>query len=227
KRKPIYLAFPQAVPQKVVIDRDTCIEFKSGKCKKTCIEVCGERHAIDFKQKETVEEIEIGAIILATGFKTFAADRNPSCGYGQYPNVYTSLEVERLINASGPTGGEVVLRDGKKPKSVGIIHCVGSRDATTNRWCSKVCCMYSLKLAHLIKEQEGNYKALRRYRLLKRVLKEMGIEEERFHLEWISAAEADRVRSAINQMVEKVRALGPLNREVKDVENAFTEEVLV
>jgi heterodisulfide reductase subunit A2 len=155
KRKPIYLPFPQAVPQKVVIDRDTCIEFKSGKCKKTCVEACGERLAIDFKQKETFEEIEIGAIILATGFKTFAPDRNPSCGYGQYPNVYTSLEVERLINASGPTGGEVVLRNGKQPTSVGIIHCIGSRDANTNRWCSKVCCMYSLKLAHLIKEHTG------------------------------------------------------------------------
>ena len=155
KRKPIYLPFPQAVPQKVVIDPETCIEFKSGKCKKTCMEACGDRLAIDFKQKETFEEIEIGAIILATGFKTFAPERNPNYGYGRYPNVYTSLEVERLINASGPTAGEVILRDGKKPESVGIIHCVGSRDANTNRWCSKVCCMYSLKLAHLIKERTG------------------------------------------------------------------------
>jgi heterodisulfide reductase subunit A len=155
KRKPVYLPFPQAVPQKVVIDRDTCIEFKSGKCKKTCIEACGDRLAIDFKQKETFDEIEIGAIILATGFKTFAPERSPNCGYGRYQNVYTSLEVERLINASGPTAGEVILRDGKKPESVGIIHCIGSRDANTNRWCSKVCCMYSLKLAHLIKEHTG------------------------------------------------------------------------
>ena len=67
-------------------------------------------------------------------------------------NVFTALEVERLVNASGPTNGEVLTRDGKKPKSVGIIHCVGSRDAKTNKWCSRVCCMYSLKLAHLIKE---------------------------------------------------------------------------
>jgi heterodisulfide reductase subunit A len=155
KRKPVYLPFPQAVPQKVVIDRDTCIEFKSGKCKKTCIEACGDRHAIDFKQKESFDEIEIGAIILATGFKTFAPERSPYCGYGQFPNVYTSLEVERLINASGPTGGEVILRDGKRPASVGIIHCIGSRNVNTNRWCSKVCCMYSLKLAHLIKEHTG------------------------------------------------------------------------
>ena len=69
-----------------------------------------------------------------------------------FPNVYTALEVERLVNASGPTGGEVILRDGRAPKSIGIIHCVGSRDNKTNRWCSRVCCMYSLKLAHLLKE---------------------------------------------------------------------------
>jgi heterodisulfide reductase subunit A2 len=82
----------------------------------------------------------------------FDAKRLPEYGYGKYPNVYTSLEVERLVNASGPTGGDVVTRDGKHPKTVGIIHCVGSRDEKTNRWCSRVCCMYSLKLAHLIKE---------------------------------------------------------------------------
>ncbi|HXX16496.1 MAG TPA: CoB--CoM heterodisulfide reductase iron-sulfur subunit A family protein [Candidatus Eremiobacteraceae bacterium] len=155
KRKPVYLPFPQAVPQKVVIDRDTCIEFKSGKCKKTCIEACGDRLAIDFTQKDIFEEIEIGTIIVATGFQTFAPERNPFYGYKRYPNVYTSLEVERLVNASGPTAGEIVLRDGSKPGSVGIIHCVGSRDINTNRWCSKVCCMYSLKLAHLIKERTG------------------------------------------------------------------------
>jgi len=155
KRKPVYLPFPQAVPQKVVIDPEACIEFKSGKCKKTCVEACGERKAIDFHQKETMEEIEVGTIVLATGFRTFDAARNPYYGYGKYGNVYTSLEVERLINASGPTNGEIVLRDGSRPKAVGIIHCVGSRDANTNRWCSKVCCMYSLKLAHLIKERTG------------------------------------------------------------------------
>jgi len=155
KRKPVYLPFPQAVPQKVVIDPETCIEFKSGKCKKTCIEACGDRHAIDFKQQESVDEIEVGTIILATGFKTFDPKRNPNYGYGRYGNVYTSLEVERLINAAGPTGGELVLRDSNKPKSVGIIHCVGSRDSNTNRWCSKVCCMYSLKLAHLVRERTG------------------------------------------------------------------------
>ncbi len=151
KRKPVYIPFPQATPQVVLIDPEVCIEFKSGKCKKTCVEAC-DRDAIDFKQKETVEEIRVGTIILATGFKTFDARRVPVYGYGKYPNVYTSLEVERLVNASGPTGGELILRDGRRPKTVGIIHCVGSRDKNTNRWCSRTCCMYSLKLAHLLKE---------------------------------------------------------------------------
>jgi heterodisulfide reductase subunit A len=151
KRKPVYIPFPQAVPQVVLIDPETCIEFKTGKCKKTCAAVC-DRKAIDFKQPEQVETIEVGTIVLATGFKTFDPKRTPYYGYGTYPNVYTSLEVERLVNASGPTGGEVVLRSGGRPKTVGILHCIGSRDENTNRYCSRVCCMYSLKLAHLIQE---------------------------------------------------------------------------
>jgi heterodisulfide reductase subunit A len=155
KRKPIYISFPQAVPQIPVIDPETCIDFKSGRCKKTCIEACADRHAIDLKQQPKVETVPVGAIILATGYQTFDARKVPNYGYGVYPNVYTSMEVERLINASGPTGGEVVLRDGRKPESIGIIHCVGSRDEKTNKWCSRVCCMYSLKLAHLLKEHTG------------------------------------------------------------------------
>jgi heterodisulfide reductase subunit A len=155
KRKPVYMPFPQAVPQIVVIDPETCIEFKSGKCKKTCVEACGDRNGIDLKQQERMETIDVGSIILATGFKVFDARRTPYYGYGEYPNVYTGLEVERLVNASGPTGGEVVLRNGVKPKSVAILHCIGSRDEHTNRYCSRVCCMYSLKLAHLIKERTG------------------------------------------------------------------------
>jgi len=152
KRKPVYIPFPQAVPQVVLIDPETCIQFKKGTCKKTCVEACGDRHAIDFEQKDEVEKIKVGTVVLSTGFQAVAPEKVPYYRYGVYPNVYTSLEVERLINASGPTGGDVVLRDGTKPKSVGIIHCVGSRDEYTNRWCSRVCCMYSLKLAHLIKE---------------------------------------------------------------------------
>jgi heterodisulfide reductase subunit A len=153
KRKPVYIPFPQAVPQIVVIDPDTCIETKTGKCKKPCVDACGDKMAIDFTQKAEKIEIKVGAIIVATGFKVFDAKRTPQYGYGKYANVFTSLEVERLVTASGPTAGEILTKEGKKPKSVAVIHCVGSRDAKTNKWCSRVCCMYSLKLAHLIKER--------------------------------------------------------------------------
>jgi heterodisulfide reductase subunit A len=155
KRKPVYLPFPQATPLVAVIDPDTCLQLKTGKCKKTCVEACGDRKAIDFEQEAEIKEIEVGTIILSTGFKVFDAKRIPYYGYGTYPGVYTSLDVERLVNASGPTGGELVLRNGQKPKSVAIVHCVGSRDENTNKYCSRVCCMYSLKLAHLVKERTG------------------------------------------------------------------------
>ena len=155
RRKPIYISFPQAVPRVPVIDAETCIQFKTGKCKKTCIDACGERRAISFQLEEKTEEVEVGNIVLATGSQAFDARRIPYYGYGVYPNVYTALEVERLVNASGPTGGEVILRDGRTPETVGIVHCVGPRDENSNRWCSRVCCMYSLKLAHLIKEHTG------------------------------------------------------------------------
>lgn len=165
KRRPVYIPFPQATPQIVAIDPNTCLNFKKGedggrvvsdKCKKTCVEACGDKNAIDFTQVERIEEYEVGSVIVATGFQTFDARRAPAYGYGRFPNVYTSLEIERLVNASGPTGGHVVMRDGKsEPRSVGIIHCVGSRDKKTNVWCSRVCCMYSMKLAHLLKEHTG------------------------------------------------------------------------
>ena len=155
KRKPIHLPFPQATPAVVRIDPETCIEFKTGRCKKTCVEACADRRAIDFHQREETRRIQVGTIIIATGFQTFDPRRIPYYGYGVYPAVYTALEVERLVNAAGPTSGAVRLRNGQVPRRVGIVHCVGSRDENTNRYCSRVCCLYSLKLAHLIKEHSG------------------------------------------------------------------------
>jgi heterodisulfide reductase subunit A len=163
KRKPVFLPFPQAIPPVTMIDPEVCLNFKRGKnpdgspivsdkCKRTCVEACGDRKAIDFTQREEIKDITVGTIIMATGFQIFDAKRVPYYGYGVYPNVYNALEIERLINASGPTEGELVMRNGQVPKKVAIVHCVGSRDENTNRWCSRVCCLYSLKLAHLIRE---------------------------------------------------------------------------
>jgi heterodisulfide reductase subunit A len=103
--------------------------------------------------QERVEELSVGSIVLATGFELYDARRLPQYGYGRHDDVYTALEVERLVNASGPTGGEVLLRDGRRPEAVAILHCIGSRDKNHNAYCSRACCMYSMKLAHLIREK--------------------------------------------------------------------------
>jgi len=153
KRKAIYSPFPQAVPLIPVIDRELCVYFQKGTCQ-VCVKFC-EAKAVDFEQTDRIEEIEVGSIIVATGFTPFDARRIPRYSYGRLPNVITSLEFERLVNASGPTGGKIVLKDGEKPGRVGIIHCVGSRDVNYNVYCSRVCCMASLKLAHLVKEKTG------------------------------------------------------------------------
>jgi len=152
-RKPVWIPFAQAVPPIPVIDPETCLQIARGKCKQGCVEACGERNAIQFDQKEEIEEYDVGAIIITTGFKAFDPSVIPYYGYGRYPNVYTSLEVERLLNAGGPTAGKLTLRDGSTPKRVGIVHCVGSRDQNYHPYCSRVCCMYALKLAHLVREK--------------------------------------------------------------------------
>ncbi|MEW6546669.1 MAG: CoB--CoM heterodisulfide reductase iron-sulfur subunit A family protein [Bacillota bacterium] len=152
KRKLIYIPFPQAVPNKPVIDRERCVRFQSGKCG-ACQKLCP-TGAIDFGQQDELVEETFGAIIVATGYTLFDPSRGP-WGYGRYPNVLTALQFERMINASGPTGGHVQLQDGSTPRAVAILHCIGSRDQNYHEYCSNVCCMYSLKLAHLAKEKTG------------------------------------------------------------------------
>ncbi len=152
KRKAIYIPFPQAVPQKPVIDREACTFFKKGKCR-LCEKVC-EQAAIDFEQQDTFREIKVGAVILATGYDLMDTRPLVQYGYGKYPGVYHALELERLFNSAGPTSGKVVMRDGKtEPQSIAILHCIGSRDKNNYEYCSRVCCMYSLKFAHLLKEK--------------------------------------------------------------------------
>jgi heterodisulfide reductase subunit A len=150
KRKAIYTPFPQAVPNIPVIDREHCAYFLSGKCR-ACEKFC-EAKAIDFKQEDKIVEVEVGSIILATGFNLFDPTPIYSYGYKRLDNVITSLEFERMVNSAGPTDGKIVLKDGSEPKSIAIIHCVGSRDEKYHEYCSRVCCMHSMKFAHLIKE---------------------------------------------------------------------------
>jgi heterodisulfide reductase subunit A len=154
-RKAIYRNSPQSVPNKPVIDREACIWFTKGKCG-ACQKNCPSG-AIDFDQTETVFPVEVGAIILATGYDTLDPTPLVPYGFGRYPEVYTGLQFERLNNAVGPTGGRIVMKDGRTPESVAIIHCVGSRDVNHHEYCSRVCCMYALKYAHLIKDKVGHH----------------------------------------------------------------------
>jgi len=153
KRGAAYVPFPQAVPLKYTIDPENCIFMKKGKCGKSpaCQEACT-KDAIDFTQEEETVEVEVGSIIIATGYDVFDPSTEPQYGYG-LPNVITGLEFERLINASGPTGGKVLLENGEYPKKVVLIQCVGSREIGGREYCSRFCCMYTAKHAHLIEEK--------------------------------------------------------------------------
>ena len=165
-RKAIYIPFPQAVPNKYLVDAASCTYIQSGgkKCG-VCMKICPVQGCINLDEKDEEVEITVGNIIVATGFKVFDAKRAEQFGYGKYPNVVTSLEFERLVNAAGPTGGFIRSRtqdkkgnwvfsgDSPEPRSIALIHCIGSRDQNYNSYCSRVCCMYSLKLAHLIEEK--------------------------------------------------------------------------
>ena len=119
-----------------------------------CVRLC-ERDAINLDMKDEIIDVEVGSIILATGFDSFDPTVDMRYGYGRLPNVFAATEVERMSNASGPTGGKILMADGEPPKSVAILHCVGSRDKRYHEYCSRVCCMYSLKLAHLIMDKTG------------------------------------------------------------------------
>jgi heterodisulfide reductase subunit A len=170
ERKAAYIPFPQAVPNAYLIDAESCTYVQSdgakcGVCAKKCPKEC-----IDLDQADEIVELEVGNIILATGYDVYDATKIERYNYGTLPNVLTALEFERLTNASGPTGGKIITKtkrvskkrgeewvfdvdEGVPPKSVAIIHCVGSRDANHNAYCSRVCCMYSLKFAHLVTEK--------------------------------------------------------------------------
>lgn len=146
--KAAYIPFPQAVPLLATIDKDYCIECN------LCDQIC-ERGAIQHDQEPEEVELDVGTIIVATGYDQFDANEKLEYGYAENTNVITGLEVERMINASGPTEGKILKpSDGEKPKSIAFVLCVGSRDEKVgNEYCSRVCCMHSMKNAQLAKDK--------------------------------------------------------------------------
>jgi heterodisulfide reductase subunit A len=152
--RPIHIDYAQAVPATYFIDPDACLHLKHDTCK-ICVPTCRQQ-AIDFSQKATEKELNIGAVIMAPGFGRITDDTLAKYSYGAHPDVLTSLEFERLLCASGPFEGEArCLSDGRHPKKFAFIQCVGSRDlGCDNGYCSSVCCMYAIKEAMVAKEHD-------------------------------------------------------------------------
>jgi heterodisulfide reductase subunit A len=151
-RPAIYIPFSQALPNVPVIDRDNCVHFKTGSCK-ICGEVCPTK-AIDYSQQDKLTEIEAGAVILSPGFCLYDPAEKPAYGYASFPNVVSSLQFERILSASGPFSGKVLRpSDRTKPRRIGFIQCVGSREVEHD-YCSSVCCMYAIKEAIMAIEHE-------------------------------------------------------------------------
>ncbi len=151
-RKAIYIKYPQAVPLKAVRDKDACLKLSGVLDCKGCERAC-QANAILIEDEEKTEEINVGAIIFASGLKTFDPSGLTTYNYRNYKNVLTSLEFERILSASGPTMGKLLrLSDGKEPKKIAWLQCVGSRDVNTHTYCSSVCCMYAIKEAVIAKE---------------------------------------------------------------------------
>ncbi len=156
-RKAIYTLFPQAVPNIPVIDRANCLYITKGKCG-VCKKVCT-AGAIDYERGDEFIEEEVGAIVVANGFDPYDPTSKEEYGFGIYKNVITGLQLERLLHSAGPTKGEVKRpSDGAVPKRLAFVQCVGSRDERTNKYCSRVCCMYAIKNALLIKQNNPENK---------------------------------------------------------------------
>jgi len=158
KRKAIYTPFAQAVPNIPVIDTEHCVYFLKGTCR-ACEKFC-EAGAIDYDQEDEIIEAEVDAIILASGFDLYDPSGLEEYGYGKVKNVITAMQYERMISASGPSGGQLQRpSDGKTPKRLAFIQCVGSRDTHHKLYCSSVCCMHATKEAILANEHYPDLKA--------------------------------------------------------------------
>ncbi|GAB4306148.1 MAG: hypothetical protein Kow0069_02610 [Promethearchaeota archaeon] len=154
KRKAIGLDYLQGIPAVMAIDAEHCLYLTKGVCR-MCQKVCP-KEAIDFEQKEKHLTLEVGAVILATGYDPFDPSGIHKYGYGRVANVITAMELERLICASGPTGGHLQRpSDGGLVRNLAFIQCVGSRDATTNNYCSSICCMYTTKESMIAHEHDN------------------------------------------------------------------------
>jgi len=213
-RKAIYVAFPQAFPLVYKIDEEACIGCR------LCSLVC-EADAIDFNAGEEEVELNVGAIIVATGFEEFDPRAKPEYGYGVYKNVITSLQFERLLSASGPTQGKVVRpSDGREAKKIAWLQCVGSRDVKCNKYCSRVCCMFATKQAMIAKEHNPKLESYIFYMDLRAYGK--GFEE---YYQQAKANGIKYIRSRVSRIIETEN--NNLILRYEDTESNETKELEV
>jgi heterodisulfide reductase subunit A len=213
-RKAIYVEYPQAVPLKYSIDAATCIYLQKGKCG-FCAKVCPAQ-AIDFEQKEQTVHLQVGSVIMAPGFSTFDPQKLDTYQYSQYKNVITSLEMERILSATGPYHGHLVRpSDKKEPKKIAWLQCIGSRDINRcdHGYCSSVCCMYAVKEAVIAKEHSPVpldtaifYMDMRTY----------GKEFESYYQRAKDEKGVRFIRTRVHTIVE--------NRETKDLSLRYVDE---
>ncbi len=149
--KPIAIPTMQAVPNVPAVDTETCIHFETDGCR-ACESIC-EPDAIDFGMEEETVDLDVGNIVVATGFDVLDPGEIQQYGYDRFDNVVTGMEFEALCNSTGPTESEILTTEGEEPEAIGVVHCIGSRDKNHNEYCSRVCCMSSLKFSHLITER--------------------------------------------------------------------------
>jgi len=192
-RKAIHIPCAGALPNAPVIDTDNCLRFKGEDCQ-LCKEACM-FEAIDYTQQDAELELNVDAIVVATGFKTFDLNKAPQYGYKKLNNVYSVVEVERLCASNGPTEGRSVLQNGEPPKSVAIVHCVGREDSG---YCSSVCCMASIKQAHFLKKKLPGLKISELYS----DLCVPGRVYQRFYQE-VKESGVDFVRATVNGVTQK------------------------
>ena len=198
KRKAIYIPCAGALPNAPVIDTDNCLRFKGEDCQ-LCQEACM-FEAIDYDQKDEELELRVGAIVVATGFKTFDLTQSPQYGYKKLNNVYSIVEVERLCASNGPTEGKIVLQDGEAPKSAAIIHCVGREE---KGYCSSVCCMASIKQAHFLKNKIPGIKIAQLYS----DLCVPGRTYQKFYEE-VRESGIDFIRATVDEVTQQGAGLG-------------------
>jgi heterodisulfide reductase subunit A len=217
KRKAIYIPCAGALPNAPVIDTDNCLRFKGEDCQ-LCQEACA-FEAIDYTQQDEELELNVGAIVVATGFKTFDLTQTPQYGYKKLNNVYSMVEVERICASNGPTEGQIVTQNSEAPKSVAIIHCVGREE---KGYCSSVCCMASIKQAHFLKNKIPRVKIAQLYS----DLCVPGRVYQRFYEE-VKESGVDFIRATVSEVTQQGTGVAVKYKTENGEENTLNVDMLI